>query len=370
MRINSIEYYDTEDWKFSEVHFKSINLFVGASSSGKSRLLNILFNIARFVVSKEIRYGYWNITFEQGGKHYRWELASAAVGSKNVIALDNIWVNDELIIKRDDKSFIFKNESLPKLPKDQTSITLLSEEDLIKPIYNGFSYILRRNFDQSALLEASILQSIPQNIVDEIEQDRKLVNIFLKLDHVNLNSSLYFLNKYFKADYSLICDYYRSVFPFISDISIMDINKVKKNISIAKPAPVFCIKEKNVNKWITLDQFSSGMKKILLILTDICMIPEGGIYLIDEYENSLGINAIEFLPTFLLEYTKDIQFFITSHHPYIINKIPIENWYIFHRKGGHVTITRGDELSDKFSKSKQQAFIQLINDPIYAQGVE
>jgi len=98
--------------------------------------------------------------------------------------------------------------------------------------------------------------------------------------------------------------------------------------------PVFCIKEKSINKWVECNQLSSGMQKVLLILTD----------------------------TFL--------FIITSHHPYIINKIPVENWFIFHRQGSEVSIRYGDWPKERFGKSKQQAFIQLINDPFYNKGIE
>ena len=64
------------------------------------------------------------------------------------------------------------------------------------------------------------------------------------------------------------------------------------------------------------------------------------------------------------------QFFITSHHPYIINNIPIENWLVFHRKGLQVKIKSGTELKEKFGKSKQKYFLQLVNDPFYKEGIE
>ena len=111
------------------------------------------------------------------------------------------------------------------------------------------------------------------------------------------------------------------------------------------------------------------MQKVLLIMADISMLPEGGIYLIDEYENSLGTNAIGFFPEFIQDIEKDIQIFITSHHPYLINEIPLQSWYVFHREGTHVNIRYGDEIAERYGKSKQQAFIQLINDPLFSRGV-
>ncbi len=90
--------------------------------------------------------------------------------------------------------------------------------------------------------------------------------------------------------------------------------------------------------------------------------------MIDEYENSLGVNAIDFLPSMLLEYKSNEQFFITSHHPYLINQMPISSWYVLHREGAIVEIKFGEELEKRYGKSKQQAFIQLMNDSFYNTG--
>ena len=93
--------------------------------------------------------------------------------------------------------------------------------------------------------------------------------------------------------------------------------------------------------------------------------------MIDEYENSLGINAINFFPDFVMEFQHDIQVIMTSHHPYIINEFPSENWYVFHREGAEVEIRYGDQISEKYGRSKQKRFIQLVNDRFYNDvGVE
>ena len=115
---------------------------------------------------------------------------------------------------------------------------------------------------------------------------------------------------------------------------------------------------------LPLNELSSGMQKVLLIVTDILTLPGDSVYIIDEYENSLGVNAIDFLPSFLIDHAGNNQFFITTHHPYLINNMPIKNWRIFTRQGPNVRIILGEELESRLGKSKQKAFIQLINDPI------
>lgn len=109
------------------------------------------------------------------------------------------------------------------------------------------------------------------------------------------------------------------------------------------------------------------MQKIILILVDLEIIPDGFVYLLDEYENSLGTNVMDFLPDYLdtILSEKQIQLLVTTHHPYLINKVDTIDWYIFNRKGRHVSIQYGEENIERFGRSKQERFTQLINSDIY-----
>ena len=185
---------------------------------------------------------------------------------------------------------------------------------------------------------------------------------------MNLNCRLYVLSLHFKHVYEQICSEFKAVFPFVSQVKLLDVEDFGIHVPVPGIVPVFALKEKTIDKWVPLREFSSGMQKVLLMLTDLFLLPgEGGVYLIDEYENSLGINAINFFPSILLEADNPSQFIITSHHPYIINKVPVKSWFVLHRTGPNVTIKYGDELEERFGKSRQQAFIQLINDPFYVE---
>jgi len=134
--------------------------------------------------------------------------------------------------------------------------------------------------------------------------------------------------------------------------------------------PIVLLKERGIKEPVTLSEISSGMQKVLLIITDVLTWPEDMLYMIDEYDNSLGTNAIDFLHSFLADYGGGRQFIVTTHHPLLINAIPLADWFVFHRKGLNITVTRGHELESRYGRSKQQTFTQLINDPLYTEGVE
>jgi hypothetical protein len=101
------------------------------------------------------------------------------------------------------------------------------------------------------------------------------------------------------------------------------------------------------------------MIKSLMFLATIELSPDGSVILIDEFENSLGVNCLDTLTEDLLVNYRDLQFIITSHHPYIINNISAAYWKIVTRKGGVINVNNATDFH--ISKTRQKAFIDLIN---------
>jgi len=370
MTILSYEYHETfqDGWRFSTVELGKLNLMVGGTGSGKTRFLNTIFNMALFALNKMRISGCGcEIKIEHYGNIYRWEIAIERKPEGPEVSKEKLWKcsadKEFLIIEREGFDFKFNGNQLPKLSRQESSISLLKDEESIKPLNQFFSRVLRRYFSEDTLRQTSALGILDDNIAKKFENGVDLNELFGM--EVGLGAKLWFLEKHFPELFSTICGYYKDVFPFIRQVKVK-----KEKAPFPGLAPSFSVKEKNVQDWIRLDQLSAGMQKVLLILTDICTIPEGSTYLIDEYENSLGINAIDFFPDFLDQFETDAQIIVTSHHPYIINNIQPENWFVFHRKGSKVIIKSGTELTKSLGKSKQKYFINLINDPFYAEGIE
>ncbi len=377
MKIIEYEYSDpnlgnTKGWHFSKVELKNVNLLVGDTGTGKTRFLTSLFNLGRSVVRREFdKRGEWAIKFKINNKIFLLNLLTIkndneeiVVAKEEIIEITNN--TEKNIVKRDSEKFIFEGKELPKLPGNTSSISLLKNEKIISEIHEGFSTILRRIFgleSKQETLEYSLL-SFP--VLEKIENDPNLGRLFHS--EFNLSVKLYIAQKFFKNEFAEIKSQFIKVFPFIEDVKVIE--SIVAEFNVPGIMPAFTIKEKNVSSWIDLKQLSSGMQKVLIIITDLVLFPRSGIYLIDEYENSLGVSAINFFPEFILSIEKDIQFIITSHHPYLINKIPIDNWYLFNRQGSNVVIKYGNELIERYGKSKQEAFVQLLNDKFYKRGIE
>ncbi len=377
MRIISYEFHEPDSFTISKTSFGRINLLVGDTGTGKTKFINTLFNLGVDIATNnnKIHYGSWNISFKIKKKTYELSIVIKKVPVPSELQffeenLYEIQAGDLKIpiIERNENTFVFNGTTMPKMDRSQSCIKLLNEEEIIAPIYKSFCNIIIRRFSQEGLDSICQLQQMPQNMFDKPKKDFSIERIFQS--NFGLNLLLYLLSKHHTDLYIQICEYYKSIFPFILETAILDFNDIHKDIAIPGKVPIFCIKEKGTKNWIELHDLSSGMQKVLILLTDLFVTPEGSIYLIDEYENSLGISAINVFPEIFYDIEKDIQLFITSHHPYIINNIPIKDWFVFHRKANQITIKHGEELIERYSKSKQEAFVKLINDPFYRDGIE
>jgi hypothetical protein len=268
----------------------------------------------------------------------------------------------EVLIQRTPETFYFRGKTLPKLQADKPSVTLLKEEEVIRPFHETFEKIQRRSFQDQELSNAMAFQAVTKEQIDSIKSGG--IGALWQQEYA-LSAKMFLLKEQFSDLYQVSVGAFKQVFGTLIDCDVQWSDKIRLPVSFP-PLPVFVVKEKGVKGWVPLHELSSGMQKVLLIISDIVSLPNGSIYLIDEYENSLGVNAIDFLPQFLLDHGESLQFLITTHHPYLINSMPIKSWRVFHRIGSNVAIKHGADLEQKYGKSKQQAFIQLMNDPFYA----
>ena len=324
----------TEPWHFFPANFARINLLVGASGSGKTIFLKTLFEFSN-AVSKGSPFfsaGKWNIEVLSGSNRYKWLYDSFDQrGAKKVVQRENLKLYDskgdeQTIIDRTPDEFKFQGNVLPKLQSDVPSVTLLKEEPLIQPLYHVFSHMQRRSFHDAGLRDANVLQNVPAEIVNRLMEHPSLEQIFA-LD-LAVSAKMFLLERVYPKLYQDALKFFIEVFPFIQEGKIQFVAGPRSPLPTGEPLPLFTIKEKGVERWLPLAELSSGMQKVLLIITDILTLPGDCVYIIDEYENSLGVNAIDFLPSFLIDHAGNNKFFITTHHPYLINNMPMKTWRI------------------------------------------
>lgn len=375
----SVKYHPT-GLEIQNVEFDdTLSLLVGISGVGKTSILKAIKDIINIANGDYINGFEWNIEFESNSISYKWEgrfeyseeeysrkievFNIRFKSDRNIkILYENLSVNGISILNRQNDDIYFKNEKTVKLGFFESAISLLKEEDIIKTVHDEFSKILsfyNNSKDQwSSILEKSEYDSFCEKVG---EKDIETI--------ISLNTKLQFKIYYFFQErdnvFEKFLDTYKQIFPYVEDIKV-----VLSNVKLHRTEYVILeleIKEYGLDNWISLDSMSSGMFKTFFYLASIFFSPKGFVFLIDEFENGFGVNCINSIAEWVLEAGLDYQFIMTSHHPYIINNIPVKKWKIVNRSKN---IIAAEMAINHIDTSNHDAFIKLINSNFYTQGVE
>ena len=374
MRIKQLEYYNkTLEWKLEPVDFSDLTLLVGVSGVGKSQILKAIWNLRKIANGSSLNGLVWNITFlTRNNSEYRWqgEFESKEETEEPIyeedrddefkIIYEKLFLDQRLIVDRDKSGIIFHGEITPKLSPYKSIIEILNQEDDIAPAYNDFGKIIRSARVRS---ENEVYRTPVMNF-DELKEKYASLESIQESD-LALQVKLVLVHKNDPETFNKIREDFINMFPQVEDLTIKPIRE--KLPTIFDSTSFLKIKEKNVHTWIDQTQMSSGMLRSIIHISEIYLWPAGTVILIDEFENSLGVNCIDVLTENLLGQNRNLQFIITSHHPYIINNIGMEHWKIVTRNGGVVTVKDAKDFN--LGKSRHDAFIQLINLESFKEGI-
>ena len=417
-----------ENWHIDEVSFDDFNLLVGPSGVGKTRILKALEMIFGVALGKEKLDDFeWNIHFSHVDKSYTWFLKSSIPENEDIFELESkrFEVIEERLIQLENTEIFhvtsssskLNNVKLPKIKKTESAISLFPEEDLIIPLIQGFESILsskplnqsiqpenEKLISQTFSFISNCLRSMRESLNDYMQDlnsitfnndindikdiaNKDFANLYArhieepfkrKIAFFSPNIRAFILFELKKDDtddydsrlsflyygFNNIMENYLNIFPEIKDIKI-----TREPISNDEDI-IFCeIQDADSGDWIPQDRMSSGMFRTLMYIIEVITAPKGSVILIDEFENSLGINCMSEITDFILDHADGLQFIITSHHPYIINNIPWQDWQIVSRKGSHITTKKATEISALDTASSLDKFTQLIN-VLYCEEME
>jgi predicted ATPase len=371
MKIQSFKFSNNkENWHIEEVKFEDLNLLVGGSGVGKTRILkalNLICDIAKGR-NRNLDDLEWSINFSHLGQNYRWELKSSSIKNEEIFINLNESEQTEIVyeklVRYDDDSEIeillrsgldskFNNEKLPKLKRTESAITLLSEEDLIIPVGEAFNRFIF-NFQIPQELMFNNRNNDPNRI--ELSHEISISNFQEYFAGTPPAIKAFYLQKFFPDVFNEIKEYYIDIFSEVTNVKVSNERDSDGDFLL-----FFEIQENGLEDWIPQHRISSGMFRTLICLIEVISAPKESVILIDEFENSLGINCMAELTDFLLDKSPDVQFILTSHHPYIINNIPWKTWQIVSKSGNKVRVKKASDIPALDTASSLDKFTQLIN---------
>lgn len=366
MKIDSLTYKNNETgWNVKDLTLDYLTLLVGVSGIGKTRILRSILDLADIASGHSINNVEWGVVFSHNGKSYEWSGSYDYVPSddisiiedrkkKNSIVYENLICDGTTIIKRTAEEILFEGTKTVKLDTSKSVLELLKEESIIAPAHDAFMHIyLMDNANNGIRVSPFIDEEINMiSDLDSIHKSRFLSPL----------EKLFLLRKNGFQEYTTIKESFIRIFPFVEDIDFKTAKLFDDHT-----VPVLRIKESGVESWIPQTKISSGMFRTLMQITTLELAQDGDIFLIDEFENGLGVNCIDQLADDVIDPDKDIQVIITSHHPYIINNIPFERWKVVIRDKGNVDVLSAAELKIG-NHSRHDAFMQLIQTKAFKTG--
>ncbi len=397
MSINKFSFQDEfRSWKLNNICFLDFNLLVGISGVGKTQILEALRAVrdAGLVDARNVNSCQWTIEATVGNDEYSWSAATSigrtsaqtwlgvsrngnelSEAEKPQFIREIITKNDVEIFKRDESGIIFKGNLLPKLKGSESVISLLGKEELIAPLYNFLEGILfspAGDYRSGAYGIKAEMFHLAQ-VAPWLKQLTEIESLRHEMARLPLLLIGYILQKNFPDEYSRLEDDYREIFPTVQEIRIDRL--VDMAPAIVSDLPVLLVdhftlglKEEGIEGWVLGGQISSGMMRTWMRLLEIAMAPAGAVILIDEFENSLGVNCLPQLTDHLLR-RSDLQFILTSHHPYVINNIPWRYWKLVTRKGSEVTVRDAAEIPSLDTQSMLSRFVLLTNLDEYQEAI-
>lgn len=380
MKIKKFSFYNKEsEWKLEPISFSDLTLLVGVSGVGKTQILDAILDIKRIAGGQACNGASWEIIFlVQDGREYFWSGEFEKKDSffdgdlslfddedqkkeKPIIISEALLCDNTEIISRDKNKILFHGIPTPKLSPSASILSLLSEEDDIKDASKSFKRIIHSDHAESQMAMRTFKITRYDQLIEKYNRLEKIQNSYL-----STHLKLALVYKSAPEVFDKIKQQFIDIFPQVEDVIIEVVEDDSTPLTMSQ-YPLLQLKEQGVPKLIRQEKISSGMYRTIQHLGELLLWPKGTVVLIDEFENSLGINCIDVLTQDLVNENRKLQFIITSHHPYIINTISPDFWKIVTRQGGTVTVSDADKFD--FSKSNHQAFIQLINQDIYRDGI-
>lgn len=353
-------------WQVEDVSFGPLSLLVGASGVGKTLILKAISDLTRIADGHSVNGREWNVEFEEAGINYNW------TGRFNVVKnVPEIFVSDkaqfpileerlikedtEIVFSRKDGGLFYHNSPTVKLDATKSAVELLKEEEDVAPAYRAFRKISWLDMEDGNNIRLS-LRNVTENHPQLSLKDIKNLKFITPIER------LFFIQRHHTQVFNQIKETFMEIFPLVEEIDF-DVNPIQAG----HYAILLKIKEHNVKSWILMPDISSGMCRTLSQIVTLSLADDGDVIMIDEFENGLGINCIDLLADMAKDTDADVQIIMTSHHPYIINTIPFQDWRIVSRNGSKVVVNTAADFRIG-SHSKHDAFMQLIQTNAYRTG--
>jgi predicted ATPase len=201
-------------------------------------------------------------------------------------------------------------------------------------------------------VSTELLEQIKKIIQDARKNERPIRWHYAVQNKFPISLLIYIVKNALPERYDDFLEDLQEIFPEIEEVHINQ---------IASDDGKYYLSIRQNGNLILQPDISSGIMRTIYVLSCIHFCESNALIMFDELENSLGVNCLDEVVERIRQQSieKNVQFMLTSHHPYIINQIPVKSWLIVSQKGGVIESRRAEELG--LGKMQRERFFELIN---------
>ncbi|MCK9294956.1 MAG: ATP-binding protein [Desulfobulbaceae bacterium] len=357
MQLKSVRYIEWEgglqEWSLEGFDIGPRNLIVGKNASGKSRILNVISGLAKYFTGTKATSlsGNYDVEFIDDGKILRYKLQ---LKNQEVVE-EEFYVDGKIFLKRGEggEGEIWAEE-IGKNIRFQTPSSELAvvarrdniQHNFFEPLYMWGSSLRIYRFGSSLGKEyMAVIDSKLENNEDESDQN-KVIGIYQ------------LAVKKFGEEFKKI---------MISDME--EINYDIEEIGIKTPVSVrfvsgppgdvvcFYVKEKDLSGITDQTSMSQGMFRVLSILIQINysqLANKASCILVDDIGEGLDFDRSCRLIKLLRNKAdcSGVQLILSTNDRFVMNNVPLEEWSVIQREGGHVHVRNYENSKKLFEEFK------------------
>ena len=264
-------------------------------------------------------------------------------------------------IKRDESNAMIKPSLSAKCTK---SIKIEDDELIINKLLAYDSLFFENIINELNLINIYIDRHFNTSKFYDNYLMKKNTKNYIINENSNIPLLLFNLKSDYPKKYNLIINTMKDIFPFISQIGIVEYELNKDKLVSFSNSKKFVEEnmlyflfamEENVVEPILFSNMSDGVRRVLLILITLVLaeINHCSIVAIEEPENSLNPKILQRYLITLNGFAKNTKIIITSHSSYLVNYLNPSSIYL--------GLPNSNGLAN-FSKINEKSINKIIND--------
>ncbi len=327
MIIKSFE-FDQYVWRLNTTFLGNLNLIVGKNAVGKSKTLNAIANVAKFIkgeISGLVPVHRCRIEFVDESAH---ELVYSYHGDLAEIHEESMILDGKMIIYRTSNHAQIKDEVVNP---PSNKLVIQSQRDTAK--YPEFEKVMIWAEQTRGFSFSELSSSKPYEVPSMFAQNLDITDIYEKLDDEK-------------------CEFVKAKMRELG----YDINAIEK--TEIQQFKFITLKEEGLVLPLFSNSISNGMLRTFYILTYLAYISSvvgAKTLLIDDLGEGLDFSRSSRLSKMMFDYCeqKGIQLIVTSNDNFLMNAIDLSHWIILRRDKSVVSSLSNQTHPDMFFKFKK-----------------